>query len=129
MINHNNPYHDYKIRVLREWLSFFLKLFLGMIFGVLSVALLTKYITYIPELSTIVESSKEVVDITSTPSVDLTPTEVLDLTEIVRYSIICIEIGGIIYIFGAIATPIIVPMIAAGVQDLILDYNPFLYLG
>lgn len=113
-----NPYEDYKIRVLKAYLSFILKFVFGLIFGIICVGFLTKYMSGNPEtIVQLIEQSQGPIGTLPIGDSVKAVSRGVEIFDSLYLPIIYTEIGiilsaGIIVTTSVIVIPTIVPLVA-----------------
>lgn len=122
-----NPYLDYKVRVIREVLSSIVKFILGLLFGLICVALISKYMTPVsPEVLNLLDP----IPITEiAPAGDLTPDGEWHIDDVLVAGVLCIEGGILLGIAYALIPVAILPMVTAIASEALLEISPLLHLG
>lgn len=118
----SNPYLDYKIRLVREFLTFLLKFLLGILAGMVGIALIVYYIDHVPLVVNLPEP-------TLISEVDPPKGGEYGVTDTVRTSVLIIEGVILIGLVSTVALPVILPVVPIIASQILNEISPFLQLG
>jgi len=127
----SNPYLDYKIRLVSEFLTFILKFLLGILAGIAGVSLGMYYIDTVSQISVLGEIQvPEIGPLPITGEADTLTSSVSEswIDDPIWTSILVVE-GIAILGFAVIISPGITPVVPLVISQIFIEYFPLYHMG